>query len=149
MTIRTRLAVALCSAAAVLAALPACETAKSVVGQDAASKAMSALPQNIVNIGKDYLAKMGDMNKMLAGITDQASALKSIPGLDKITEPLSHITDQLNALSPELKNQVTAAFGDQLKGVNDMFAKQVQRLTGMSDVGPLLKSTLDKVKLFG
>ena len=147
MTARTRLAVALCCTA-LLAGLPACETAKSVAGSDAASKAMSSLPQGVMNAGKDYIAKLGDMNSMLAGIKDNASALKAIPGLAEIVEPLNKLTDQLSALSPELQKQAKTAFGDQLNTVNSGFTSQANRLSSMPEVGNLLKSTLDRVKLF-
>jgi len=151
MSARTRLALALSSAAPLLvlfAALPACETTKSVVGQDAATKAMSSLPQGVMNTAKDYIAKLGNVNSMLAGIRDNATALKTIPGLAEIVEPLNKLTDSLNALSPQLKEQARTAFGDQLDTVNTGFTNQSNRLSSMPDTGSLLKSTLDRVKLF-
>jgi hypothetical protein len=148
MTLSTRAAALVCSAA-LLATLPGCEKGSTASAtSEAATKALADLPQAAMTSAKDYIAKLGDVNGLLAGIKDQASALKAIPGLAEIVEPLNKLTDSLNALSPEVQNNIRKAFGGQLDAANKAFTSQASRLSANPATGDLLKSTLDKIKLF-
>ena len=55
----------------------------------------------------------------------------------------------LNALSPEVKNTLGAAFGDKFTELNSDFAANANRLLASSDTSTLFKSTFNNIRLLG
>jgi hypothetical protein len=148
MTTKTRTALVLCSAGVL--ALAGCKNngTSTAPASEAATKAMASLPQSVTNMAKDYIAKLGDMNSMLAAIHDKAAALKAIPRLAPVADSVTKLSEQLSALSPAVKDQTKTALGDQIATANDTFTSQASRLSSMPEIGDLLKPVFDRVKLF-
>lgn len=149
MSLRSRLAVAVCSVAACTLVLPACSHNTVSTASQAATEARASLPQSVTNNAKDYIAKLESFNAQLDSVKSSKTALKALPSIAESVEPINKLSKQLSTLSPAVKAKLGVAFGEQFAALNSDFAANSNRLLTSSDTAPFFKSTFENIRLLG
>ncbi len=146
MSLRSRLAIAVCAASVCALVLPACNH-NSTYANSASTKAMADLPQPVLTNAKDYIAKLDSFNNQLDAVNGSTSALKALPSIAESVEPINKLADQLNNLSPDVKRTLTAAFGEQFTSLNNDLNANANRLLASPETASLFKSTFNNVRI--
>lgn len=107
----------------------------------ACGKGDKALDVAGLNLGKDLTSKLGDLTKMLGGITDLDSAKAALPKLDEMTGGLDDIAAKAGNLSAESKE----AFAGMVNKALPALEGAVSKLMEMPGVGDTLKPALDPI----
>lgn len=131
----------------VLAAGPLVGCQSSMLGGDAVTQAMNALSPAIKNAASGYLGGLGDITKLLGGLTSNANVLAALPQLDKSFGSLGSYTKVLSGLTGADKSNLATAFGSQIGDANALFTNQATRLLGDKNLAGMLKPLLDKAPL--
>ncbi len=107
----------------------------------ACGKGDKALDVAGLNLGKDMTSMLGDLTKMLGGITDLDSAKAALPKLTEMTGGLDDIAAKAGKLSAESKD----AFVGLVNKAMPALEGAVTKLMEMPGVGDTLKPALDTI----
>lgn len=132
-------------ALALAAALPLAPLAGC--GGDTA-KLLESVPASAQDAMKNYLAQLGDLNKLLAGVTNQQQALTAIPKLQPLADKLNESVRALTSAEPAAQDALRKAFADELKPLAEAFDAQTKRIAGLEGAGKTLAPILNKLRLF-
>lgn len=149
---KSRLLLASSIAAITLAPLGGCEGGSGVLGDvlgSTAPDAMALLPESVKQSVEGYLASVTSATDLLAGAQQYTDLVGMVPQLRPLLEQITQASQALASLSPDMRQNVTEAFGSQLTDTNSMFTSQVDRLKSSLGLPPAVSDMLGGVNLFG
>ena len=129
-----------------------CEGGSGVLGDvlgSTAPDAMALLPESVKQSVEGYLASVTSATDLLAGAQQYTDLVGMVPQLQPLIEQITQASQALSSLSPDMRQNVTEAFGSQLTDTNSMFTNQVDRLKSSLGLPPAVSDMLGGVNLFG
>ncbi|MEM8835093.1 MAG: hypothetical protein AAGD00_04655 [Planctomycetota bacterium] len=145
------LAVALTSLALLSpVALTGCEGGGMMgIGQDQKSAAMAALPLEVRQKAVTYMESLSQASSALAGVQGYGDLLPLIRTLDPLITDATNAAEALGALPPDTRENVTKAFGEQMKGINQTFRDQIARVAERFTLPSRVDEMLAGLEMFG
>ncbi len=107
----------------------------------ACGKGDKALDVAGLNLGKDMTGMLGNLTKMLGGITDLDSAKAALPKLNEMGSGLDDIAAKAGKLSAESKDGFVGLVNKAMPALEGA----VKKLMDMPGVGETLKPALDGI----
>lgn len=127
-------------------ALGACQSSGGSTNDPA--RAMARLPEPLRAAADGYISGISDLSRQLTSVTDTASARAAMPRIEGTITRASQSFDSLQAANPQARADISEAFGQRIRNVNDDFAAQVNRIKGTPGLGTTLGPLLDKVRIY-
>ncbi|MDZ4755419.1 MAG: hypothetical protein SGJ11_13110 [Phycisphaerae bacterium] len=115
---------------------------------DPRAQAMAALSEHVKTAAKGYLSGLNGVLSTVASANDFSSALSAAEKLRPYYDDVVTYLPELQKLRGEDLENVRIAFGPELKKAEADLKTQIERLSGSTSAGSVLKPLLERVQVF-
>jgi hypothetical protein len=115
---------------------------------DPRAQAMAALSEHVKTAVKGYLRGLNGVLSTVASANDFTSALSAAENLRPYYDDVVTYLPELKKLTGEDLENVRIAFGPELKKAEADLKAQIERLSGSTSAGRVLKPLLERVQVF-
>jgi hypothetical protein len=132
----------------VLAQLAGCSGSNAFGAFDPRAQAMAALSDEIKNAVKQYLSGLNGVVDSVAQAKDFSSALDAAKQFEPYYKELKAALPVLQQLEAKDLENVRTAFGPELDAARSDLEAQIERVSGSSTIGSVLKPLLERIATF-